>query len=123
MRIFSKREQFARDISILLRYCTSLGYGVTFGEAYRTKEQQALYVEAKKSKVKVSQHQKRLGMDLHIWDEETGRYYITDKQWREVGEYWEQLNTMNRWGGRFGLKLSEYKTKIGWDRFHFERRK
>ena len=122
MREYSKREQFANNVTTLLRFCACKGYGVTFGETWRTKIQQLIYSEMGMSKVKVSQHQKKLAIDLHIWDKDNGGIYITDEQWREVGHVWESLNPLNRWGGRFGLDHKDYPVKVGWDRWHFERR-
>lgn len=121
-RRYSIREQFTKDICELTIWCYCKGYAVTDGEAYRTKEQQAIYVSSGRSKVKVSQHQKRLARDLHIWDEFKGAKYITDSQWREVGRKWESMNSKNRWGGRFGVRKINYNKKIGWDKYHFERR-
>ena len=118
-RTYSSRELFSRDLEKLLNYCHKKGYGVTPGEAYRTKEQQEIHRAAGRSKVKVSQHQKRLAMDLHIWDAVDGKHYISDTEWKEVGLYWLLLSDKNRWGGRF-KPLDEY--DIGWDRWHFERR-
>ncbi len=120
-RKYSKREEFTRDVAKLLEFCHARGYGVTFGEAHRTDEQQAIYVKEGKSKVEVSQHQKRLAIDLHIWDKVQGAYYISDTEWREVGEYWKAISPYNRWGGDFGLDEDD-KSHIGWDRYHFERR-
>lgn len=122
MRKFSVREVFTKNHAKLMLWCYSKGYAVTKGEAYRTKEQQAIYIKNGRSKVKVSQHQKRLAEDDHIWDAKTGAKYITDLQWIEVGEYWESLDPKNRWGGRYKVARKDYKTKVGWDRWHFESR-
>lgn len=122
MRKLSIREQFTKDISEFTLWLYMKGYAVTDGEAYRTQEQQDIYLKFGKSWVKYSQHQKRLARDLHIWDEFTGKNYITDTQWLEVGKKWEGMNPKNRWGGRYGVKKKNYSKKIGWDRIHFERR-
>lgn len=135
-RRYSIREQFSHDIAQLVIWCRCKGYGVTKGEAYRTEEQQRIHREGwrfingkwrrfkkfVRSWVRFSQHQKRLGEDLHIWDEITGANYITDQQWLEVGRKWESLNPMNRWGGRFRIKKQNYNKEIGKDRWHFERK-
>lgn len=113
-RKYSCREQFAVDIAKLIIFCYyGRSYGVTGGELFRTNEQQAIHVKAGRSKVKVSQHQKRLAIDLHLWSIANPGKYISDKEWIEVGEYWESLNPKNRWGGFW---------KGFYDPNHFERR-
>ena len=134
MRKYSKRELFMRDFQKLLQFCHERGYGVTQGEGYRTKEQQLIHrfgwrfikdrwkklADKVCSKVTESQHQRRLADDIYIWDPFDGSKEISDAQWFEVGAYWESLSPMNRWGGRYGVKTPY--TKLGWDRWHFERR-
>lgn len=138
-RVYSKRELFSRDLTQLENYIQFVkGYGLTQGEAYRTVDQQRIYsvgwsfskVVQKwlkspseiRSWVKISQHQKRLGKDEHIWSIENPGKYISDEEWIEIGRYWCLLSSENRWGGNFGLKKSEYFTRVGKDRWHFERR-
>jgi len=82
---------------------------------------QKIYLKKGLSKAKVSRHQKRLAIDLLIWDSVYGDKYISDEEWIEVGKYWESLNTKNRWGGNFGVRKKDRWKKIGWDRCHFER--
>ena len=81
----SIREQFTKDISEFTLWLFMKGYAVTDGEAYRTAEQQAIYVKKGLSKVKVSQHQKRLARELYIWAGPSSSESITDAQWLEVG--------------------------------------
>jgi hypothetical protein len=123
-RVYSKRELFSIDMIWLETWIyTNKRWGVTQGEAYRTKEQQELHIKAGRSKVKVSQHQKRLAKDLHIWSISDPGKEISDKQWIEAGRHWCDLSPLNRWGGNFGKKKSEYfMLPLGWDRWHFERR-
>ncbi len=122
MRIYSKRELFAHDMLMLLDECIKRGYGVTFGEFYRTKEQQELHRKAGRSKVKTSQHQKRLAGDLHLWSPMFPSEYISDEEWKNIGEFWCTLSPKNRWGGNYGVpKVQQFK-KMGWDKWHFERR-
>lgn len=134
MRKYSSRELFAKDVQTLLTCCHARGYGVTFGETFRTNEQQIIYrfgfrfiencwirfSKYIRSKVKISQHQKRLAIDLHIWNGEDGRTYILDEEWIELGNIWCGLSSKNRWGGNF--KPLDPISGIGWDRWHLERR-
>ncbi len=122
MRKLSCREAFAMSVQSFLAACTARGYGVTFGEAYRTNEQQELHRSAGRSKVKVSQHQKRLAIDLYIWGAVDGGKEISDEKWLELGKIWLTLSPKNRWGGNFGVKKKDLGQMVGWDRWHFERR-
>ncbi len=121
----SKREEFTLHYAELIFYINdTLGYRVTQGEAYRTKEQQEIHRKAGRSKVKTSQHQKRLADDIFIWDNENPNKPAPDNIWIAAGKWWERRNRKNRWGGRYGLTKAEKaeNKKIGWDRWHFERR-
>ena len=111
-REYSKREKFTADISKLLVFLVNKGIGVTLGEGFRTKEQQKIYYESGASRVMHSQHQKRLAVDLHLWDAEDGGSYVDEATWKEAGEYFKDLDSDNRWGGDF---------KGFYDPYHFER--
>jgi len=100
----------------LIAWAHANGYELTFGEAYRTEEQQKLYVKSGYSKTMESKHLDRLAVDFNLF---IGGQYVTDAAaYRPLGERWEKLG--GRWGGRFGVKLEEYAVKVGWDANHFE---
>jgi hypothetical protein len=42
------------------------------------------------------------------------------EEYRLFGEYWEALGGI--WGGRFGVRKTNYTKKVGWDANHFEGR-
>ena len=78
---------------------------------WRTDEQQVIYVEQGKSQVSMSQHQKRLAVDLNLFV--NGKIqWEKNSYWEDLGNYWKSLDEDNRWGG-------DYKTLH--DPFHFER--
>jgi len=89
---------------------------VTFGEAYRTEEQQMLHKANGKTKVDHSKHQDRLAVDFNLYI--CGEYISDPELYREIGEQWECMG--GRWGGRFGVDKKDYEEKIGWDVGHFE---
>jgi peptidoglycan L-alanyl-D-glutamate endopeptidase CwlK len=91
--------EFALDVAKLIQYAAARGYKITLGEAYRTEEQQAIYLSNGKSKAKESQHQKRLAVDLNIFKHDRLTYDKTDI--KPLGDYWKSLNGANRWGGDF----------------------
>ena len=97
--LWEKQALFTQNIASLLQFINSKGYSVTFGEAYRTPEQAAIYAKNGKGIVD-SLHIRRLALDLNLFDGDG--IYLTDHDFYEpFGEYWETLHRFNRWGGRF----------------------
>lgn len=103
------QELFVVDVLALVTKAKQLGFGVRFGEVYRTPEQQQIYVQTGRSLTMNSQHLKRLAIDLVLVRE--GRIATKD-QIMELGAYWESLSPRNRWGGNFSKLV---------DTPHFER--
>lgn len=88
---------FTRNIAKLIVYAYQHGLELTFGEAYRTAEQQEIYVKAGKSKTMNSDHLRRLAVDFNVFTNNKLTY-----DWATVkilGDYWETLHPSNRWGG------------------------
>lgn len=110
-----KQTAFAWLIVDFLAWCRAFGHEVTLGEAYRTEEQQRIYLQQGKSKTMLSKHRDRLAVDFNLFVE--GKL-ATAEQYRPLGEKWEAMG--GRWGGRFGVKPEHYSTQIGWDSNHFE---
>lgn len=95
----AKQKTFALNASKLIQFIFSQGYTCTLGEAFRTPEQAAIYAFAGIG-IKNSQHCKRLAIDLNIFS--PGGLYLTNSDdYRVFGEYWESLDSANRWGGSF----------------------
>lgn len=96
-----KQRIFAFNVGRLLAWIYANKYEVTFGEAYRTPEQQAIYLKTGKTKVMTSQHQNRLAIDFNLIKTPTSDYgYIADSSaYKPIGDYWVSLNPDNRWGG------------------------
>lgn len=113
MSLVAEQSAFLADVARLIGYAQSIGYEVTLGEGFRTVEQQAIYVRRGLSQVQVSQHQKRLAIDLNFF---RNGAWITGPNAKAalqtLGEFWEGMNKQNRWGGNF-------KTLV--DTPHFER--
>ncbi len=98
MNLSTKQAIFAVNAAKLILKMSEPPYSCTFGEAYRTSEQAAL--NAKKGiGIKNSLHCRRLAIDLNLFKD--GVYCGDSESHRPFGEYWESLNTINRWGGRF----------------------
>lgn len=95
------QQQFVLNVSRLIGHIYDHKYTCTFGEAYRTPEQAAIYAEEGKGIVN-SQHCKRLAIDLNLFDA-LGRYLTDVEDYRQFGAYWKALDHHNRWGGDFHL--------------------
>lgn len=112
------REQsvFLLHVCELIRKASELGFSASGGELFRTPEQQALHVKNGRSTTMSSQHLKRLAVDLNFFrDSADGRpVLVYDVEvLRPIGQYWESLDSANRWGGNW----TSFK-----DTPHFERR-
>ncbi len=97
MSLSKHQRIFTLNVSKLIAYAYDNGIELTFGEAYRTREQQFLYVQAGKSKTMSSNHLRRLAVDFNFFINGNLTY-----QWSEIksiGDYWESLHPKNRWGG------------------------
>lgn len=101
------------------------GYSFTFGEAKRSDEQAEINALGQVSRtnlanliqgifpalalkirnngsnngVRNSCHELQLAVDLNAF--RGGLYLAQTEDWKELGEYWESLNPLCRWGGRF----------------------
>lgn len=94
------QEEFMKDLSKLLVFIHSCGYEVRGGELFRPAVTQKIYVSQGRSKAKVSNHQKKLAIDLHIFT--TDGYWLKSiKELEPIGIFWESLHPLNRWGGHF----------------------
>ena len=92
------QEQFAQDVARLILKAAELGYGVTFGDAYRSPEQAAANA-ASGSGIARSLHCERLAIDLNLFKD--GRYITDGEGHRELGAWWKTLGPMHRFGGDF----------------------
>ncbi|HLP97486.1 MAG TPA: M15 family metallopeptidase [Sideroxyarcus sp.] len=109
---------FLRQVCMLLEHANELGFVVTMGEAFRTTEQQAIYVKTGRSKAMNSEHLSRRAIDLNIFKDGKlcGREDI-----KPLGDFWEGLHPLNRWGGNWRGLVDAGKSDFI-DAPHFERR-
>ena len=96
MTLREKQSKFARMVAELIQHATSLGYEVTFGEAYRTPEQADLNAK-KGSGIRNSLHTMRLAIDLNLY--KNGVWMTKSEDHKQLGLFWEGLG--GSWGGRF----------------------
>jgi hypothetical protein len=125
MTLGEKQKLFVRLYSQWLVWALSKGYEFSFGEAKRSDEQSeinaigqagreivARLVEksfprlamtlrnnGKNNGIRFSAHGNQLAMDMNAFKK--GVYLTKTEDWTELGEYWESLHPLCRWGGRF----------------------
>jgi hypothetical protein len=116
MTLSEKQRVFTSMVADLIIWAEEQGYGLTFGEVWRSDEQHVLNLKSGKSKAARSKHQDRLAVDFNLFIDDE---YVTDSaKYRPLGEHWELIG--GRWGGRFGVEPINWATKVGWDANHFE---
>lgn len=122
-----RQKRFTRDIGHLIAFAYANDFEMTFGEAYRTKEQQELYYAQGLSKTKDGQHPKRLAVDFNIFFQgrmlfpagQSKEQYIADLEIaRPLGEQWMAYRAENRWGGDWNRNSILDETFR--DPYHFE---
>lgn len=115
MKLSTHQQIFTQNVGLLIIKANSLRVNLTFGEAYRTMDQQDLYyhgktirfedyhlelISAKKrTNTLNSYHLKRLAVDFNFFI--NGRLTYSHPLVRQLGSYWEKLDPLNRWGGHF----------------------
>jgi hypothetical protein len=116
MSLIQTQHDFAQDVAALLQRAATEGFVVTLGEAWRTPEQQAIYLKTGRSKVSKSQHLTRLAVDLNLFK---GGKLCTREQIRVLGDWWESLSDQHRWGGNWRGQVDAGKSRFV-DAPHFE---
>ncbi len=117
MTLREKQSIFAFNIHLLIEWAFKNGFELTFGEVYRTKEQQEIYFKTGRSKTMNSRHIQRLAVDFNIFK---GGVLINEpKTIQPLGEYWMSLNTDNVWGGDWDRDHSVLDETFK-DPYHFE---
>ncbi len=98
MTLREKQSLFVRLVGLLIAEAYDRGYELTFGEALRTPEQAKINAGNGKG-ISNSLHLIKLAIDLNLFKD--GRYLSSTEDHRALGEWWEKLHPMCRWGGRF----------------------
>ena len=105
MSLVSRQIQFQQNVTKLFEYIqTQTDFKITLGEAYRTIDQQRIYIKQGRSKTMRSKHLQRLAIDLNFfYIDQNNKYQLTyDKQkLQHIGDFWESLAPQNQWGGNW----------------------
>ena len=89
MSVRKKQSKFVHMIAQLIEHAESLGYELTFGDAYR--DPRVKYGH------KNSAHRSRLAVDFNLFKD--GKYLAATSDHEPLGIYWESIG--GSWGGRF----------------------
>ena len=101
MKLSEKQQMFTSCIAQLIHFATSKGYGLTVGDAYRDPRVHGERGEKKSYSSANSCHKVRLAMDFNLF---VNGIYISSGShpaYKELGEFWENLNEFACWGGHF----------------------
>jgi len=108
------QQEFAHDVALLILEAGRMGFGVTFGEAFRPPELQEIYLQTGRSWTRNSRHLDRLAVDLNLF--KLGGYVKDEEEYGPLGEFWEALRPgLNKWG------VGDARPRK--DANHFERRR
>lgn len=125
MTLGEKQKLFVRLYSQWLSWALSQGYEFTEGEAFRSDEQAEINVIGPTGRetvarlvqgafprlafalrnngntkgIRFTAHGNKLAKDMNLFI--NGVYQTTTEAWKPLGEYWESLHPLCRWGGRF----------------------
>jgi D-alanyl-D-alanine carboxypeptidase len=91
-----KQSRFVLMFAGLIEYAYSMGYEMTFGEAYRTPEQCAINAANGKG-IANSLHKDRLAVDVNLFL--GGKWLDKTADHEPLGIWWESIG--GTWGGRF----------------------
>jgi hypothetical protein len=90
---------FLKNLGELIVEIEQLGFTATGGELFRTPEQQKIYFDKGLSKTQNSLHLKKCAIDIFVF--KNGELIQDKKTLQPLGDYWEALDSRNRWGGNF----------------------
>lgn len=99
MTLGKKQRLFTRLISELVIWAYDNGYELTQGDAYRDPRLFGKVGEKKGYGHRNSNHKVRLAKDLNLFID--GKYMTETEDHRPLGEKWESMHELCRWGGRF----------------------
>ena len=101
MSLAAKQQRFTKCVGLLIQQAYSLGYGLTFGDAYRDPRTNGIFGLKQSYAAANSVHKVRLAVDLNLFVDGA---YITDGDhlgYKQLGEFWKGLDPDARWGGDF----------------------
>lgn len=99
MTLGEKQRLLVQLIAKLIEFAYANGYQLTLGDAFRDpRVHGAMGVKIGYSHPS-SNHKQRLAIDFNLFKD--GIFLQTSEDHKPLGEYWESLDPLCRWGGRF----------------------
>lgn len=99
MTLSEKQRRFTLLVGKLIEWAYQNGYELTFGDAYRDPRAHGAVGEKVGYSSASSNHKIRLAVDFNLFKD--GQYQTDSAVYRPLGLYWESLDPMCAWGGRF----------------------
>lgn len=99
MTLGEKQRKFAGLVGDLITHIYAEGYECTLDWCYRPPEVAAYYASIGVG-IRNSLHTLKLAIDLNLFKD--GVWLRSTEDHRPIGEWWEKLDPLCRWGGRFG---------------------
>jgi len=97
MSLGKEQRRFTKMIAELVITAYSMGYELTYGDAYRDPRVFGKVDEAKGYGRSASNHKRRLAVDFNLFKE--GKYLTETDDHMPLGLIWEKMGGC--WGGRF----------------------
>jgi len=98
MKLGVKQRIFTKLVAKLILQAYEAGYELSFGQAYRTKEEALKNANLGRG-IKNSLHCSRLAIDLNLFKD--GVYLRKTEYHAPLGHWWKQQHELCRWGGDF----------------------
>jgi len=99
MKLSQRQRIFTKNIGLLIEFAYAIDIELTFGHAWRSLEEQKRLKSEGKSQTLNSKHLNRLAVDFNFFI--NGKLTYDFHKIKVLGDFWESLNSRNRWGGDF----------------------
>jgi hypothetical protein len=96
---FLEERLFVSLLPKLISYAYAMGYELTLGDGYRDPRAFGAIGETKGYGHSKSGHKQRLAVDFNLFKE--GVFLPDTASHAFLGDYWERLHPLCRWGGKF----------------------
>jgi len=98
MTLYEQRVLFTHLLARLIMEAFRQGYTITLGEVYRSAAE-AKRLAATGAGIAKSLHTEGLAADINLY--RNGVYLKDTLDYLALGQFWEQMHSSCRWGGRF----------------------
>lgn len=99
MKLKERQKLFSKLLAEFIVWLYGEGLSVTMGEGY-VGDSIDSPIESTPH-LRNGLHFKRLAQDLNIWRGDVWLKRGNEEEWKKIGEKWEGMHPLCRWGGRF----------------------